>query len=263
MELSKSTITLTFGDCAENHKGMEMIGTRGSKGSGYSVEELRAIRIRCEEAGFVCRTGDLSVGISKEMPPDIKIDPAHVLVIKGGLDLLTGIKDAHKALFEEQAGLEVDTKAFMYGRVVNKKARWNLCFAEEGHPPAYEEGKGRVIPYEAIPVTKKLVTSLPTWFGDKAKELKGEANYYYDIKKCGIGYHGDTERRKVIAVRLGAAMPLFFQWHWRGEQVGHRMELPLDGGDLYIMSEKAVGTDWKSSSLYTLRHAAGCAKFTD
>ena len=258
MKPSKSTITLTFGDCAENHKGMEMIGTRGSKGSGYSVEELCAIRSHCEAAGFVCRTGDLSVGLS-----DIKTDSAHVLVIKNGLDLLMGRKGAHEALFEEQASLEVDKRAFMYGRVVNKKARWNLCFAEEGHPPAYEEGKGRVISYEAIPITKKLVTSLPVWFGDKAKDLKGEANYYYDIKKCGIGYHGDTERRKVIAVRLGAAMPLFFQWYYRGEQVGHRMELPLDGGDVYIMSEKAVGTDWKSSSLYTLRHATGCDKFTD
>ena len=25
--------------------------------------------------------------------------------------------------------------------------------------------------------------------------LNGEANYYYDISKCGIGYHGDGERR--------------------------------------------------------------------
>lgn len=26
---------------------------------------------------------------------------------------------------------------------------------------------------------------------------------------------------------------------------------------MYVMSEKAVGTDWKRSSIYTLRHAAG------
>jgi hypothetical protein len=36
----------------------------------------------------------------------------------------------------------------MYGRVVDKKARHNLCFAESGHTAAYEEGKGTVIAYK-------------------------------------------------------------------------------------------------------------------
>ncbi len=29
------------------------------------------------------------------------------------------------------------------------------------------------------------------------------------------------------------------------------------------MSEKTVGTDWKRKNIYTLRHAAGCAKYTN
>lgn len=33
--------------------------------------------------------------------------------------------------------------------------------------------------------------------------------------------------------------------------------IELNGGDIYIMSSKAVGCDWKSSSTVTLRHAAG------
>jgi hypothetical protein len=28
------------------------------------------------------------------------------------------------------------------------------------------------------------------------------------------------------------------------------------------MSDKAVGNDWKKKTIYTLRHAAGCEKFT-
>jgi hypothetical protein len=31
---------------------------------------------------------------------------------------------------------------------------------------------------------------------------------------------------------------------------------------LYVMSEKATGFDWKRSSVHTLRHAAGCEKYT-
>jgi len=38
--------------------------------------------------------------------------------------------------------------------------------------------------------------------------------------------------------------------------------IPLDGDDLYVMSEKAIGTDWKKSSLLTLRHSTECNKYT-
>jgi hypothetical protein len=30
---------------------------------------------------------------------------------------------------------------------------------------------------------------------------------------------------------------------------------------MYVMSEKAVGSDWKRSSILTLRHATGAKKF--
>jgi hypothetical protein len=45
-------------------------------------------------------------------------------------------------------------------------------------------------------------------------------------------------------------------------QVGSRCLIELKGGDMYVMSEKATGYDWKGRSKLTLRHAAGCSKFT-
>ncbi len=165
-------------------------------------------------------------------------------------------------LFQEQAALNVDKKAFMYGRVVNKHARWNLCFDDIGHEPEYEHGKGRVVEYKTIPLTKYLKEALPRYFGTKAEGLKCEGNYYYDITKCGIGFHGDSERRKVIGVRLGASLDLHFQWYVEGSPMGDRILIPLHGGDLYVLSEKAVGTDWKLKKIPTLRHATGCSKFT-
>jgi hypothetical protein len=52
-------------------------------------------------------------------------------------------------------------------------------------------------------------------------------------------------------------MNLCFNWFHRSKPVGNKLELMLNDGDLYIMSEKAVGFDWKRSSQYTLRNAAG------
>jgi hypothetical protein len=115
-----------------------------------------------------------------------------------------------------------------------------------------------VIALADVPLTKGLVESFPERFGEKAAGLKGEGNYYYDLRMCGIGWHGDTERRKVVAVRLGGeSAPLCFRWYRGGVPLGEIIEIPLAGGDLYVMSEKAVGADWKMQSRWTLRHATG------
>jgi hypothetical protein len=244
MDFRTSVITLTFGDAAENHVGMEMLGARGAAGSGFTVAELEALAATMASAELV------------RLPcPDAATEgtePAAVLVIRGALS-----PERHATLFEEQATLEHDKKAFMYGRVVNKKARWNLCFDDVPHDPDYAHGKGRVVAWSAVPATSAFIADWPTRFGPKARGLKGEGNYYYNPKVCGIGWHGDTERRKVIALRLGASMPIHFQWYHRSAAVGTIFTIPLNGGDMYIMSEKAVGNDWKSSSKWTLRHAAG------
>ena len=256
MNATQSTITLTFGECGENHVGMEKIGKTGLKGTGFTIAFLKDLRTRCEAMGLKCMTANLAVGL----PEGTVGEDAKVLVVRNALDILLNMKGAHKALFAEQAALDVDKKVLMYKRVVNKKARWNLCFANEGHEPVYEEGKGRVIAWSDVPLTQKLREALMNLLN--VEDLMGEGNYYYDTTKCGIGFHGDTERRKVAAVRLGCEMPIFWQWYQGSKPVGSKMGLKLGGGDLYFMSEKAVGTDWKESSKLTLRHAAGCSDYT-
>jgi hypothetical protein len=69
------------------------------------------------------------------------------------------------------------------------------------------------------------------------------------------------ERCKVVAVRLGAEMPLEYRWFHRFEPIGEPVRVSLGHGDMYVMSEKAAGKDWKKSSHVTLRHAAGCKSF--
>lgn len=258
MSASKTTITLTFGDSAENHVGMEQLGERVDAGEGFSVEDLEAV------ATLIGPAAEL-YNLNESLPAGVTTVQASVLVIRSGVNILLGYSEAAKELFAEQAALmtdRVDRHALMYGRVVNKHARWNLCFDDFNQEPSYEKGKGRVIDMKTLEKTNALYKKFSEFFGPKAASLKGEGNYYYDIDKCGIGFHGDSERRKVIGVRLGALLPLHYQWFYQGNPVGTRIVIPLNGGDIYLMSEKAVGTDWKSSKIYTLRHATGCDKFT-
>jgi hypothetical protein len=52
-----------------------------------------------------------------------------------------------------------------------------------------------------------------------------------------------------------------WQWFKSTMPLGEPIDITLNCGDVYIMSEKAVGSDWKLSSLYTVRHSAGAEKY--
>ena len=91
-----------------------------------------------------------------------------------------------------------------------------------------------------------------------------EGNLYYNVAKTGIGWHGDSERKKVFGIRFGESIPLKFRWWYRNKSFGDTLTLNLNHGDAYIMSEKAVGWDWGCPVKHgpTLRHSAGCDKYT-
>lgn len=96
-------------------------------------------------------------------------------------------------------------------------------------------------------------------------EFQAEGNLYQDggVKDTGVGYHGDAERRMVIAIRTGNnTMPLHYQWFYKSRPMGKNFSVDIAPGDLYVMSEKAVGTDWRKKNILTLRHASGAVKYT-
>lgn len=143
----------------------------------------------------------------------------------------------------------------MYGRVVNKHARYNLCVYNEDQEPDYESGCGRIIDRKNLNILNKLFDKINEIF-DPSLEV-AEMNYYYNIDKCGIGYHGDAERKRVICARIGESIPLKYKWYINGQESKYSKTFTLNDGDIYVMSEKAVGTDWKKKKVWTLRHAAG------
>lgn len=245
------TITITFGDVCENHVGNQQLGT--IRDSGFTISEINKIKTRFEKKGYECELFDLTELVEESVEDLTAVDHASILVVRNGVEHFTQ-KDL---LFGELKSLEWDKKAKMRGRVVNKRARYNLCFADNNQEANYEDGKGTVVAFNELEHLNKVRSKLPKIFKEKAENLFAEGNYYYDINKTYIGFHGDAERRIVIALRLGASFPLSYQWYHRSQTVGERLDISLDDGDLYVMSEKAVGNDWKKSSRYTLRHGAG------
>ena len=177
-KLKNELITLTFGDMAENHVGMEQIGKMVDKDQGFNIDDLNIIKNNMEELGSKCEL--LSLAIDYD---DFAISPAYVLVIRKGVNNLLSQKIKQKKIFKEQKKLDYDKKAFMYGRVVNKHARWNLCFDDKSREPDYEAGKGRIVGYDEVLLMKALKEQIEKIMGPKALDLKVESNYYFDNLK--------------------------------------------------------------------------------
>ena len=67
--------------------------------------------------------------------------------------------------------------------------------------------------------------------------------------RCVTGYHGETERRRVVAIRVGATMPLHYQWYQDHVPVGDTFSVTLEEGDMYVMGSKAVAPSRVQPSL--------------
>jgi len=255
----RKTVTLTWGCQAENHVGMQKVGNGLSK-SGFTTKNLENVKKIFEEKGFECKLYDLNNEIERiEETGLFNIDKAEILVIKNGINLFTDSRE----LFDYLIKLDWDKEYWdnRRQRVLNKRARYNLVFGEFNQKADFENKKGTIYDINEIDALKTVKNELGNYFGDEFKNLECEGNYYYDINKCGIGYHGDSERKKVIGMRFGESCNLHYWWYYQSKRINNRISIPLDNGDIYIMNFKAAGTDWKKRNIYTLRHSTGCEKY--
>lgn len=235
-----SAITVTFCDVAENHVGMQRIGSVQK----LPLRSLSPIVKHYRKHGF-----DVDCYLLDER------GTASVIVVRSFLS-------AEKAsdLFAILRELDWDKKALFDGVVKNKRKRYNLCFADFAQEPCYAEGRGRVIDFASLPELDAIRRSLDSSFCDALQtdvSLVAEGNYYYN-KKCSIAYHGDEERNVVIGLRLGeqnANLRLCFRWYKGSLPVSTEIEVQVRAGDIYFMSEKAVGKDWRTAEL-AVRHSA-------
>ena len=259
-------ITLTWCDSAENHIGMEIIGEK--KTSGLDLNHLLYSKSQFEKRGYKCNLIRLNDFYDNKLFPEDKIpEDAYLLIVKQGAICLLEYEENKSSimdnLYKELTSLEWDKKYFdtKKQKVVNKHARSNLCFSDISQKSDYINKKGTIISFDQVKLTNKIRKELPKFIGKIAENLQCEGNYYFNKNKCGIGYHGDTERKIVIGIRIGK-MVLKYCWYFNYKPIGKPITFDLDDGDLYIMSEKTTGNDWKNKSKVTLRHAAGCDKYT-
>jgi hypothetical protein len=298
-ELMKTErFSLTCAPGGENNRGMEIIGRMPIKGEGFTAKDIEGLgpyfkaRALCQENSSPVAILNLNVLSGKDCYVyDLDDeDQARVLILRDWAGVWCGGQCWTEQVYRELASRRWDAEYLdpnkyrteivngkevkVRGKRLNKLARTNLCFvAGKEQEPAVYEGKGTIYDLKKLESLNRGVETLKEQIaaglfeiGSKTKvEINVvEGNRYYNLKNTGIGFHGDTERVVVICISIGCDnYPMRWQWFKDGMPVGKSIDITLNSGDVYIMSEKAVGADWKLKSKYTLRHSAGAKKYRD
>ena len=267
---SNCAVSLTFANRGENAVGMQIIG--GPASQLVTKAMLEAAKLQWEagnDANGVSSPGEaVLVDLTEKIAGKACLqgvggqEDAAVLVLRRFVQRLMGEHAVdeveHELELQMQQG-KIDTQALMRGKVKNRNARHNNCMADFEQEPDQANGRGTVCNLAQYPRIQMLANHTAMWM-QQDNPLICEQNRYYDVSKCGIGWHGDAEREIVLGARFGEAtkkMPMMFQAFYDHSPVGPKVSLDLKRGDVYIMTSKAVGTDWKLSSIVTWRHAAG------
>tara|TARA_B110000208_G_C11798788_1_gene440896 strand:- start:3180 stop:3545 length:366 start_codon:yes stop_codon:yes gene_type:complete len=97
-------------------------------------------------------------------------------------------------------------------KALNKRAR-SKCILLDGisQKPDYENKKSIIVDSNKLKIfssfNKRLLQNIYSSL-KKGKSKTGyiplicEGNCYFDLKKCGIGFHSDTERTRVICLSI-------------------------------------------------------------
>lgn len=251
-------MTMTFSECVENQIGMEQIGNKSK--SGFSLNDLNKAKEYFEKIGCECELVNLNDLLDSN---DNGEEEAYLLLIRDGVNKIYS-KDylnvyTNNDLYYELKNINWDDKYWdrRRSKVLNKNARVNMCVSNYSQEADYENKKGTVHNFKDLNLLNIIRTNLNS-IGDSFKDMNAEGNWYYNLLNCGIGMHGDAERKKVLGVRLGnKSMNLCYRWYQKGVCIGKFYEVMLNPGDMYIMSEKATGNDWKKRKIKTLRHCCG------
>jgi alkylated DNA repair dioxygenase AlkB len=245
---------ITFGEVAILHVGSTELGKR--RNNGFTIDELMQLNDNISESEFI--------SLSDKLPSDLREEnEAGVLIIRNAADLFLGKNSADK-LLHEQDNIQYDKKYFDNRRkkTLNKRARYNIVFGEQEVLHSDDYKTFSIKAFQNLPYLNQIKNKLHNILGDKANNLNAEGNYYYE-KQSGIGFHGDAERKIVICLSLGNSSTLRYAWRMpkTSEHYGESIDIQVNHGDMYIMSEKATGFDWKLRSKVRIVHAAGSNKY--
>ena len=95
----------------------------------------------------------------------------------------------------------------------------------------------------------KIKNKLQDALGEKASDLQAEGNHYHHTTS-GRAIMEIPKEKLIICLSLGKSSLIRFNWRmpYSSNHELNPIDIKLNHGDIYIMSEKATGYDWKQRS---------------
>lgn len=241
---------ITFGEVSILHVGGQEYGNK-IKDNGFSVQNLKKLKNKFEDFAEL-------ISISDKLPEEYQENnEASILIIRQNDKLIS--KEYANLLLKEQKTINYDDKYWDNRRqkTLNKRARLNIVFGDENIKNSSDYKQCSIKSFNDLPMLNKFRKDLPELFGKECENLSAEGNHYHH-NKSNIGFHGDSERKIVICLSLGRSSKLEYQWRMpnSSEQSFESTNIKINHGDIYIMSEKATGFDWKKRSNIRVVHSA-------
>ena len=208
-------------------------------------------------------------------PDASSLPEAGVLIIRNGVTVLSSKKKPSAQLYEEQMSQvrNYDGIYFDKGKTLVKRAFKTMQFGSEARTASPDYSQATVTAFDAVPVLQKMGNLLQRLLGFDASSFSARSNRYHTDRlepaddggkmKCvsGMGWHGDERTdlpSQSACLCLGEPGILSFVWRFPG----HTKNCPtsivsfdVNDGDIYILSDKATGFDWRSRSLLRVVHS--------
>jgi len=250
---------LTFANCEEgwSRKHLENLATQINEDLPGALHLIDlALPLQPEQAWPASLTAQYNSA------PD-----ACVLLIKGGVRWFMDDPRAADGLFGEQLSLPYEGKFFDKGRTFTRRSYKTLKFGDAPVKRSADYSQPTVYSFGAVPHLQKFLGSLSKL---KASLCSVRGVEYFVSRRekasdggmmaCAsrLGWHGDHEP-KAVSLSLGHAGILKFSWRLPGTSANFpnsHTEVILEHGDMYLLSEKASGRNWKKRSLLRVVHSS-------
>lgn len=251
-----AAIHLMFCDIANHGTGMQQFGTLCD--SGFTNEHLLWMHsnINSDKSQIYNVTSILPKTLY-EMPD------SYILVLKGFFNdqanhfwqtLLTSESSDGNSL----TGVNWDVNRINKGKLVFNKLGYKLLFYDLGSswkfPFSSQDNRGTIYNLKKIPTLDVFQEMLQQQVGFLPVV---DGTYFYDLNECFIPLHQVKDRKKIVGLGIGATMPLQFRWFHGSKSCSETMSIPIENGDLYIISEGAAGIRKEKQTKLYLKYGIG------
>jgi hypothetical protein len=145
-------------------------------------------------------------------------------------------------LYQTLLSVDWDKKVLLRNKVVNRIGKYVISIHDEAQEPNYEQGQYRVLSYNELEDLKVVKNNVNKIVNQNNLLCKGDYNYNHE--KLKLKYQGGKVNN-MICIHLGDPIQLSYKWFFSNKAVSESTGFTLNHGDLYIMSEKATGHDYK------------------